>query len=107
ERLEEPDLAAERAGGNLSVRAEVLALRGIDLIVACVAQDRQRERRQPDVRKHPVDQVLVRRHVVDVRLLKLVRADETDACAEAPRCFGRRALAPEAETRTELLLERQ
>ncbi len=57
ERLEEPDLAAKRARGELAVAAEVLARRRIDLIVARVAQRRQRERRQPHVWKHPIDRI--------------------------------------------------
>ena len=48
------------AGRQLPVGAQVVAGRRIQLIVACVADARDGERRQPHLRKQPVDQQLIR-----------------------------------------------
>ncbi len=88
ERLRQADLRADRAAGELAVDARVGAARRVDRIVARVANRRRRERRQPDLRKHPVDEqgvVLADVLVEHVDLLDLVVAGDADLARQFPR----------------------
>src|SRR5262245_31129613 len=108
-RLREPHFRADPPTGDLTVRTEEPPSRWIGEIVACIADDRRREGREPDLGKEPVD-----RHsisgidllVEEFRALNLVRAAQTDDSGDPASELGAERSSGEVETRSVLLFER-